>query len=151
MLYFWNQEGDELSLSQKSRQRGKTASKKAIYAQIGVRYYVVFDPLQQIQKQDEMNGAIVRVWSIAPEGYTELTAGAGLIEAGQSVWLSTVGLGLTLWEGLFEDDVPRLWLRWCDRDGQVIATGAERADDAEARVRRLAARLRALGEDPDLI
>ena len=24
----------------------------------------------------------------------------------------------------FEDEVPQLWLRWCDREGQVIPTGA---------------------------
>jgi len=48
-----NQEGDELILSKKSRQKGKTTTKKDIYAQIGVRYYVVFDPLKQIQAKDD--------------------------------------------------------------------------------------------------
>ena len=37
-----NQEGDEVALSKKSRQKGKTQAKKEIYAQIGVHYYVVF-------------------------------------------------------------------------------------------------------------
>lgn len=137
-----NLEGDELLLSQKSRQRGKTAAKKQVYAQIGVRYYVVFDPLQQIQGKDEMDGALLRVWSILPEGYTELTPAAGITAPEQVVWLNAVGLGLTLWQGQFEEAVNRLWLRWCDAGGQVIATGAERAD-------RLAARLRAMGIDPD--
>jgi Uma2 family endonuclease len=146
-----NQEGDELKLTQKSRQKGKTAAKKALYAQIGVRYYVVFDPLQQLQSQDEMAGALLRVWSIAPDGYTELPPSQGITELGQVVWLNAVGLGLTLWEGKFEEDVTRLWLRWCDRDGQVIATGAERADDAEAKAQRLAERLRAMGIDPDSV
>jgi hypothetical protein len=120
-----NQEGDELKLSKKSQQKGKTACKRDIYAQIGIRYYVVFDPLNQIQTQDQMNGARLRVWSIAPEGYTELTQPQGIRAIGQSVWLNAVGLGLTLWEGQFEDEVTRLWLRWCDRAGQVIPTGAE--------------------------
>ncbi len=137
-----NLEGDELLLSQKSRQQGKTAAKKQVYAQIGVRYYVVFDPLQQIQGKDEMDGALLRVWSILPEGYTELTPAAGITAPEQVVWLNAVGLGLTLWQGQFEEAVNRLWLRWCDAEGQVIATGAERAD-------RLAARLRAMGIDPD--
>jgi hypothetical protein len=43
-----NAEGDELKLSQKSQQKGKNTVKKAIYAQIKVNYYVVFDPLRQI-------------------------------------------------------------------------------------------------------
>lgn len=160
-----NQEGDELVLSQRSRQRGKTAAKKEIYAQIGVRYYVVFDPLQQIQSQDEMNGALLRVWSIAADGYTELTPPEGITTPGQAVWLSGVGIGLTLWEGQFEEEVSRLWLRWCDQDGRVILTGAERANNAEARAnnaevrannaeakaQRLAEQLRALGINPDEI
>lgn len=146
-----NQEGDELQLSQKSRQKGKTITKKAIYAQIGVRYYVVFDPLQQIQGEAEMNWALLRVWSISPEGYTELTPPQGITDLNQPVWLNSIGLGLILWEGAFEDDVSRLWLRWCDRDGRVIPTGAERADDAESKAQRLADRLRAMGINPDEI
>ena len=151
-----NQEGDELRLSKKSRQKGKTVSKQEIYAQIGVRFYVVFDPLQQIQRQDEMASALLRVWSISPDGYTELTSPQGITTPGQVVWLNAIGLGLTLWEGEFEEDVTRLWLRWCDRDGQVISTGAERANDAESKAhaaelkaQRLAERLRAMGINPD--
>ena len=120
-----NQEGDELKLSQQSRQRGKTVAKREIYAQIRTDYYVVFDPLQQIQGEDEMNGALLRVWSMSPDGYTELTPPEGITTVGQSVWLDRVGLGLTLWFGPFEEDVTRLWLRWCNREGQPIATGAE--------------------------
>ena len=151
-----NQEGDELTLSKKSRQKGKTTIKKEIYARIGVRYYVVFDPLKQIQGKDEMNEALLRVWSIAPSGYTELTLVEGISEIGQSVWLDAAGIGLALWEGQFEEEVTRLWLRWCDRDGQVILTGAEgreierqRADGAESKLQRLAEQLRAMGVDPD--
>ena len=123
-----NAEGDELALSKRSQQKGKTRAKKDLYAQIGIPYYVVFDPLQQIQSQADMNGALLRVWTISPVGYTELTSESGIIAVGQSVWLEGVGLGLTLWEGRFEEEVTRLWLRWCDREGQVIPTGAERAE-----------------------
>lgn len=144
-----NAEGDELTLSQKSRQKGKTTTKKEIYAQIGIRYYVVFDPLRQTQGSDAMNGALLRVWSISPDGYPEITPVFGLTEVGQMVWLSTVGLGLTLWEGQFEENVKRLWLRWCDREGQVIPTGAERADAAEQKAQQLAERLQAMGLNPE--
>ncbi|NCJ07708.1 Uma2 family endonuclease [Synechococcales cyanobacterium C] len=120
-----NQEGDELTLSQKSRQKGRVTSKKEIYTQIGVPYYVVFDPLQQIQGEMEMNGALLRVWSITSTGYVELTPSQGVVNLEESVWLERVELGLTLWQGAFEEDIPRLWLRWCDREGQVILTGAE--------------------------
>jgi hypothetical protein len=91
-------------------------------------------------------------------GYIELTASPGIVAIGQSVWLEGVGLGLTLWEGQFEEEVTRLWLRWCDRQGQVIPTGAEgkemerqRADEAELRAQRFAERLQAMGINPDEI
>jgi hypothetical protein len=78
------------------------------------------------------------------------------VTIGQFVWLKTVGLGLTLWEGPFEEEVSRLWLRWCDRQGQVIPTGAEgqeterqRAEAERQRANRLAARLREMGLNPD--
>ncbi len=67
-----------------------------------------------------------------------------------------LSLRLTLWEGMFEEEVPRSWLRWCDRSGQVIPTGAEgqeierqRAENAELKAQRLLERLRAMGINPD--
>jgi hypothetical protein len=137
-----NSEGDELNLSRKSQQKGKTIAKKDRYAQIRIPYYVVFDPLRQIQGESEMNGALLRVWSNPMRRYTELTPDPGITNVGQMVWLEEVGLGLTLWSGQFEEAVTRLWLRWCNREGQVIPTGAERAE-------RLAERLRAMGVNPD--
>jgi hypothetical protein len=41
-------------------------------------------------------------------------------------------LGLTLWQGPFEN-WDTVWLRWCDRQGRVIPTGAERADQERQR------------------
>ncbi len=143
-----NQEGNELSLSSRAQQQGKTC-KKDLYAQIGIPYYVVFDPLRQIQT--EMNGALLRVWAISPLGYSELTPEQGMTAVGQSVWLARVGLGLTLWEGQFEEAVTRLWLRWCDAEGQVIPTGAERANSQQQRAERLAAKLREMGINPDRV
>lgn len=151
-----NKEGDEVALSQRSKRKGKQRSKQEAYAQIGVPYYVVFDPLQQIQDESNMRDALLRVWTLSSGRYIELTPAEGIVEAGQSVWLETVGLGLTLWEGEFEEKVSRLWLRWCDHQGRILPTGAERADmeqqradSAQQRANRLAERLRSLGIDPD--
>ena len=160
-----NQEGDELTLSRKSQQKGKTIVKKDLYAQIHIPYYVVFDPLKQIQGEPEMNGALLRVWANSVSRYIELTPPQGVSEVGQSIWLEEVGLGLTLWSGEFEEAVTRTWLRWCNRDGQVIPTGAEqaeverqraeverqRAEVERQRAERLVDRLRTLGVDPDEI
>ncbi|HIK31317.1 MAG TPA: hypothetical protein IGS31_08225 [Oscillatoriales cyanobacterium M4454_W2019_049] len=101
-------------LSQKSRQKGKTACKKDIYARVGVPYYVVFDPLRQLQDESEMDGALLRVWELNAGQYRELTTVEGIVGIGQCVWLDTVGLGLMLWKGAFEESIDRLWWRWCE-------------------------------------
>ncbi len=158
-----NKEGDEVGLSPKSRQKGKTLTKKEIYAKIGIPYYVVFDPLQQIQGETDLNQSLLRVWMLAGGRHVEITPAIGITEVGQMVWLEGVELGLTLWPGAFEEEIPRLWLRWCDRTGQVIPTGAEglqierqrteqerqRSEAQKARADRLAEKLRALGINPD--
>jgi Uma2 family endonuclease len=46
-----------------------------------------------------------------------------------------------------EQTIP--WLRWWDADGNLLLTGDERADREQQRADRLAARLQALGIDPD--
>jgi hypothetical protein len=62
-------------------------------------------------------------------------------------------------------DLSGLWLRWCDADGNLLLTGAERAEreteraereteraEREAdRSRALAEKLRELGVDPDSV
>jgi Putative restriction endonuclease len=152
-----------------NRKGNELDSKQQTYAQIGIAYYAVFDPLQQLQGQDELNGALLQVWELTGKHYVELPA---------PFWLEAVGLGLTLWEGKFEN-LSGIWLRWCDRSGQVIPTGAERAEAESQRAEaesqraeaesqraeaerqageaerqrgdRLADRLRAMGVNPDEI
>lgn len=62
-------------------------------------------------------------------------------------WLPAVGLGLTLWEGEYQG-IAATWLRWRDENGNLLLTGAERAEQAEARIARLTAQLRAAGLEP---
>jgi Uma2 family endonuclease len=160
----------EVAIEIVSNRKGKElTSKKADYAQIGIAYYVVFDPLKQIQGKDELDGSLLKVWELTGKKYVELP---------EPFWLDSVGLGLTVWDGSFEEH-SGTWLRWCDRGGQVIATGSERADaesqraevesrraeaesqradaesqraDAESqRAERLAERLRAAGIDPNAV
>ena len=47
-------------------------------------------------------------------------------------WLDKVGLGVTLWSGVFEGRHD-VWLGWCDREGNFLLTGSERAQEAEQR------------------
>jgi hypothetical protein len=62
-------------------------------------------------------------------------------------WLEQVGLGLALWQGEFKGKTYQ-WLRWCDREGNLLLTGDERTKQEHQRTERLAAILRAQGIDP---
>jgi hypothetical protein len=72
----------------------------------------------------------------------------GRLRRTDETWFDEVQLGVTLWRGIYEEREDT-WLRWCDRNGVVIPTGAERADAEHERAERLAAKLRAAGIDPD--
>jgi Uma2 family endonuclease len=119
--------------------------KRRTYARQGVLFYVLYDP------DDLLGGGVVRAHVLQRGQYDPVAPG----------WLPEVGLGLTLWQGPFEG-THQTWLRWCDQHGQVLPTGAERAEaerrradeatarasEATARAERLAAQLRALGMEP---
>ena len=150
-----------------NREGKELGSKLADYARIGVSYYAIFDPLQQLSSTP------LQVFERHSSHYRAMA----------EFWLGDVGLGLTLWEGIFEGKQDR-WLRWCDVSGTAILTGAElalqerqradeerqradeerqradeerqradeerqRAEQAEAKAAQLAERLRALGIDPN--
>ncbi|MEH2015772.1 Uma2 family endonuclease [Nostoc sp.] len=117
-----NKEGDEL---------GK---KLQIYEHMRASYYIVYDPNKQLGEK------VLRVYELRGRRYFETSEN----------WLEQVGLGVTLWEGKFEDR-QNTWLRWCYQDGNVLSTGDERASLAEQRAQILADRLRAMGVDPDTL
>ncbi len=150
-----------------NREGGEIDRKRQRYAQLGVGYYLIFDPQRQLGE------TLVQCFELRGRTYAPC----------ERLWLADVGLGVTLWEGVYEG-VRAIWLRWCDDQGQVIPTGAERAEQERERAEqereraeqereraeqereraeqereraeqereraeRLAARLRALGIDPD--
>ncbi len=119
-----------------NREGGETGSKLRDYAVIGIPYYVVFDPGKFLADET------LRIFKLDARRYV----------AYYERYFPEVGLGLILWEGSYEDSKPVTWLRWCDAQGNLIATGAEQAERAarEAeRVALLAEKLRELGVDPD--
>ena len=122
-----------------NKKGGELGPRRRRYERIGVVYYVVFDPLK------ELGEVTLRAFQLVEGTYVEQVR----------PWFERVGLGLVEWDGTFEG-IRRRWLRWCTRDGEVVPTGAERAEQektraetAEARAGRLSARLRELGVDPD--
>jgi Uma2 family endonuclease len=104
---------------------GEEGLKMRTYARLGVLYYVIFDP------DDLLENGVLRTFVLSRGKYESIDA----------KWFPEVGLGVVLWTGTFEGQ-QQTWLRWCDKDGRVIPTGAERAE-------RLAAQLRALGVEPE--
>lgn len=114
------------------------------YAQIGVAYYVIFDPLLYLK-----SGAL-RIYELNGKHYLPR----------DNANFDDLGLGLTLWEGE-SSGWHSTWLRWTDKDGNLIASSQEQAARAEQeaaraeqqaeRAARLAAKLRELGVDPEAI
>jgi Uma2 family endonuclease len=129
-----------------NKKGGERDKKLRDYARMGVWYYAIYDPQQLIQDEEL-------------ELY-ELKAGQYVVK--DNLFLENVNLGLTLWDGLYEDRDGR-WLRWQDVNDNLLLTGKEIAvlekqqaeaerQQAEAerqRAERLAEKLRALGIDPD--
>ena len=129
-----------------NREGNELGSKLVDYAQIGIAYYAVFDPLHQL------GDATLRTFERRGHRFQEM----------ENAWFADIELGLTLWQGKFEGKQEE-WLRWSDLNGDIIPTGFERAEQerqraeqerlraeqAEAKADRLAARLRALGIDPE--
>lgn len=143
-----------------NREGGELDEKKKRYRQMRVPYYVVWDPGACLGEK------ALHVFELRGHLYTKM----------ERAFFDALGLGLVEWVGPYED-VKERWLRWCDAKGELLPTGAEharrvgqradeerqRADEAsqradEARQRaenertraeRLAAKLRALGIDPE--
>ncbi|MBK7200216.1 MAG: Uma2 family endonuclease [Anaerolineae bacterium] len=93
-----------------NREGAENTRKRARYAQWGVSYYVIFDPFNQLGE------GVLHVLQLQGHTYVELP----------SHWFAEAHIGLTLWQGDYEG-VNTTWLRWCDGEGNLIPTGAERA------------------------
>ena len=106
----------EIVSNQKGNEVGR---KRRRYAEMGVEYYVINDPLHQVM-DDELRIHRLR---------------GGSYERQESAWFPELRLGLTLWDGEFEA-VRHRWLRWVDEHGVLIPTGREqrRRADAEHRL-----------------
>ncbi|MCS7088825.1 MAG: Uma2 family endonuclease [Thermoflexales bacterium] len=115
-----------------NREGGELDRKAQTYANIGVRYYVVYDPQRWVSEDPLRLMVNVRgAWQVAERDA-----------------LTPLGLSVTLWEGNYEG-IQAMWLRWCDAEGRLLLIGRELAEVERQRAERLAAKLRALGIDPD--
>ncbi|MGK7956090.1 MAG: Uma2 family endonuclease [Crocosphaera sp.] len=97
--------------------RGEYSQKKEDYANMGVLYYVIYNPLRKRKPRLE-------VYQLNNQQYE-------LLE-GEPVWLSEIGLGIGREIGIYQG-VEREWLSWYDQEDKRYLTPEERALQAEER------------------
>jgi Uma2 family endonuclease len=122
-----------------NRVGGEINGKLKKYAQMGVIYYVVYDPQQLLGK-----GLLI---------VYELGFGRRL-RPRKDTELPELELSLRLWNGTFEGK-EGTWLRWYDAKGHLIQTGEERVHQAEtltakANARAITAEKRAAQAEAEL-
>ena len=96
---------------------GELTTRLEKYARIRVTYYAVYDPFHRLGRPE------LRLYHLVDGRYVAMTPSSLMTE---------VGLGLVVWKGRFED-VEARWLRFVDRDGNLLATGEEAAREANHR------------------
>lgn len=145
---------------------GEYEQKKITYAQLGILYYVIYAPGRG--KRRKRN----------PFEVYRLVEGQYVLQTGEPVWIPEIGFGIGRERGTYLGRT-REWLYWYDQQGRRLptpeemaqreterATMAEQRAEAERqradiqhqraeiqhqRAEILAARLRAMGIDPDIM
>ena len=123
---------------------GEYTTKLQDYAQMGVLYYVIYNPKRRRKARLEIY---------------KLIQGSYQLQNANPLWMPEIGLGIGS-ERASYDRLTREWLYWYDRDHNRYPTPAEqielerqRADhlieQMSQRAERLAAQLRALGIEPE--
>lgn len=96
---------------------GELERKFETYQRIGVAYYAVHDPQHHLGKRT------LRLFRLEAGRY---------VECASAHWMPEIGLGLTLWHGTFQE-IDDEWLRFVDKDGELIPTAREAGIEASAR------------------
>lgn len=106
-----------------NRKGGELKARKAGYEQMRATYYVVWDPEHLLGERE------LASWSVSDGPYVPMV---------RAEFPHLDGLSLRPWDGVYEGLETR-WLRWY-ADGQLVPTGAERADAEKARAQAEKAR-----------
>ncbi|MGK7877931.1 MAG: Uma2 family endonuclease [Xenococcaceae cyanobacterium] len=115
------------------KRRGEYTKKKQFYAQMGVLYYVIYNPLRKRKPCLEVY---------------QLENGEYILQSGEPVWLADLKLGIGRDRGTYQG-IIREWLYWYDEQGNRYRTPEERILEAQQRTHKLEERLRSLGIDPN--
>jgi Uma2 family endonuclease len=119
---------------------GEYTQKFETYQQMGVLYYVIYNPKRRRKPKLEIH---------------KLVSGQYELQNANPLWMPEIGLGIGC-ERINYSGLNRDWLSWYDEHGQRYLTPGEqielerqRSQMASQRAERLAAQLRALGIEPD--
>jgi Uma2 family endonuclease len=136
------------------KRRGEYSSKKEFYAEMGILYYVIYNPQRKRKPRLEVY---------------KLEQGEYNLQRGEPVWLDELELGIGREQGSYQG-VNREWLYWFDESGKRYLIPEERIQEEQERVRqaqqqaleaqqqaleaqrrakKLEERLRSLGINPD--
>ncbi len=135
-----------LEVVSQTRRREYT-QKKEDYKNMGILYYVIYNPLRKRKPRLE-------VYQLENDTYQLLK--------GEPIWLPEIGLGIGKEIGIYQG-IKREWLYWYDEHGNRYLTPEERlqqsqnqtlaaqqqALEAQQKVKQLEARLKSLGIDPN--
>ncbi len=132
--------------------RGEYDEKMAIYRQLGVLYYVIYNPefWQRDQHQAfEIYKLVDGDQHQAFEIY-KLVDGNYQLQIGEPYWMPEVGLGIARYQALI-GEIQQEALSWYDDQGDRYFTAEERAEQENIRAEKLAEYVRSLGIDPDYL
>jgi Uma2 family endonuclease len=103
-----------------SAQEAAPPEKFTVYERyLRVPYYVVFNRYS----------GVLRFFQLVGDSYQEQPL---LSEGNLKIWLPGLAIGLGVWPGEFEGST-RLWLRWCDQDGNWLLLDTEQERLAKER------------------
>ncbi|PSB05262.1 Uma2 family endonuclease [Merismopedia glauca] len=97
--------------------RGEYSDKKNQYAQLGVKYYVIYSSRRRRKPHLEVH---------------QLVNGSYVLLEGNPVWLSEIGLGIGTQRGIYQG-IEREWLYWYNQQGQRCLTPEELAQQEQLR------------------
>jgi hypothetical protein len=106
-----------------SNRKGRELGEKMrTYAEWGCLHYVVYDPERRISRK------VLQVFELVNGQYVEMSA---------PHYFPSLGVGVKLWKG---GGAGETFLRLCDEWGEVLLTGDEKSERADARAERERAR-----------
>lgn len=115
---------------------GEYGEKMKIYTQLGVKYYVIYNPL--FWRRDKHS----------PLEVYKLVNGVYQLQSGEPCWMPEIGFGIGRCV-LPSDPLNREVLSWFDEQGDRYLTTDERAEQEQKQRERLEIFLRSQGFDPN--